>query len=269
MAKRKSFSINQSLSKSLEETITAAHDFSGELFVDVIPVERLELDPENPRELHLEFNDVINGLADSAQHSEAFRVKQQELNSLESLSKSIKNQGLINPIVVYKHVNNYRLVAGERRTLASLLAGKRSIQARILPERPSTLNRFILQWAENIEREDLSLHERVSNIRSITEAYADENNKPMAKITAAELSQLIGISNSQASQYKLVLQASDELLEAIKSNNITNLDKAAFIARCAKVNLDQAWAPHLPRLCHGKENQTRLSTRNSSASCRG
>lgn len=231
MAKRKSFSINQSLSKSLEETITAAHDFSGELFVDVIPVERLELDPENPRELHLEFNDVINGLPDSAQHSDAFRIKQQELNSLESLSKSIKNQGLINPIVVYKHMNNYRLVAGERRTLASLLAGKRSIQARILPERPSTLNRFILQWAENIEREDLSLHERVSNIRSITEAYADENNKLMAKITAAELSQLIGISNSQASQYKLVLQASDELLEAIKANNISNLDKAAFIAK--------------------------------------
>ena len=228
MAKRKSFSINQSLSKSLEETVSAAHDFTGELFLDVVPVERLELDPENPRELHLEFKDILEGF-DPKSANAAHKTK--ELAGLESLSKSIKNQGLINPVVVYKYSDKYRLVAGERRTLANLVAGNKSIQARILPRRPNALNRFILQWAENVEREDLTLHERVSNIRSILEAFAAENNKNITRITAAELSELIGVSNSQASQYKLVLQASDELLAEIKANRISNLDKAAFIAK--------------------------------------
>ena len=49
MAKRKSFSINSSLSRSMEETVQAAHDFSGQLFVEMVPIDRLELDPENPR----------------------------------------------------------------------------------------------------------------------------------------------------------------------------------------------------------------------------
>ena len=87
MAKRKSFSINQSLSKSLEETVSAAHDFTGELFLDVVPVERLELDPENPRELHLEFKDILEGF-DPKSANAAHKTK--ELAGLESLSKSIK-----------------------------------------------------------------------------------------------------------------------------------------------------------------------------------
>jgi ParB family chromosome partitioning protein len=228
MAKRKSFSINQSLSKGLEETITAAHDFSGELLVEVIPVDRLELDPENPRELHLSFDEVRYGIA--ADDSDMER-KQRELTSLHSLSHSIKDQGLINPIVVYKDASAYRLVAGERRTLASLLAGKQRVAARILPEKPNPLNRFILQWAENIEREDLTLWERISNIRSIVAAYATEQNKLPAKVTAAQTSELIGISSSQSAQYKLVLQADEGLLSAIQLNHVSNLDKAAFIAK--------------------------------------
>lgn len=234
MAKRKSFSINQSLSKSLEETINAAHDFSGELLVDVVPIERLELDPENPRELHLTFDDVLpglNGIGKLVGDPGEVALKQKELDGLLSLAKSIESQGLINPIVVYKHGHHYRLVAGERRTLASILVGKKSMQARILPERPNTLKRFILQWAENIEREDLTLSERVSNIRSIAEAYAKENEKNVARITANDISNLVGISSSQAAQYKLVLHASEELASEIKANRILNLDKAAFIAK--------------------------------------
>jgi ParB family transcriptional regulator, chromosome partitioning protein len=226
--KRKSFSINKSLSKGLEETMHAAEGYSGELFVDVVPLERLELDPENPRELSISMDEIRRGIDSEDAH---LKRKQSELESLSSLSKSISNQGLINPIVVYKNGDNYRLVAGERRTLASLVAGKKSIQARILDSKPNTLNRFILQWAENIEREDLSLWERLSNIRSIVSAYAKTHEKVVTRITAAELSDLIGISSSQAAQYKVVLQGSDDLIQAIQEDVVANLDKAAFIAK--------------------------------------
>lgn len=226
--KRKSFSINKSLSKGLEETMHAAEGYSGELFVDVVPLDRLELDPENPRELSLSMDEVRRGIdTEDAQ----YQRKQKELDSLSSLSKSIINQGIINPIVVYKQGNNYRLVAGERRTLASLAAGKKSIQARILESKPNTLDRFIMQWAENIEREDLTLWERLGNIKSIMQAYAKTHDKAATRITAAEISDLVGISTSQAAQYKVVLQGSDALILAIQENVVANLDKAAFIAK--------------------------------------
>lgn len=230
MVKRKSFSINASLSKSLEETVQAAHGFSGQLFVDVIPIERLELDPENPRELHLNFTDVQYGIV---QDDPRAMIKKEELSSLESLSKSIIAQGLINPIMVYKSHDKYRLIAGERRTLASIFAGKSQIEARILEDKPNALNRVILQWMENNEREDLSLWERINNLRSILKIYSNQHGKYLERVTAAELSDLTGISVSQSSQYKLVLQASDALLDAIKENKVTNLDKAAFIVKAA------------------------------------
>lgn len=230
MVKRKSFSINSSLSKSLEETVSAAHDFSGQLFVDVIAMTKLELDPENPRELHLSFQDIQEGIHED----DALAViKKKELVGLESLSKSIASQGLINPIAVYKLQDKYRLIAGERRTLASILAGKNHIQARIFDDKPTQLNRVILQWMENNEREDLSLWERVNNLRSILKIYSHQHEKSLERVTAAELSDLTGMSVSQSSQYRLVLQASDAVLQAIKENKINNLDKAALIVKAS------------------------------------
>lgn len=230
MAKRKSFSINSSLSRSMEETVQAAHDFSGQLFVEMIPIDRLELDPENPRELHLSFEDVQQGITEN---DPLASKKKEELLNLESLSKSILSQGLINPVVVYKSQDKYRLIAGERRTLATILAEKAHIQARIFEERPTPLNRVILQWMENNEREDLSLWERVSNIRSILMIYSKQHEQAIERVTAAELSDLTGMSVSQSAQYRLILQCNDALLDAIKENKVTNLDKAAFIVKAA------------------------------------
>ncbi len=235
MAKRKSFSINSSLSRSMEETVQAAHDFSGQLFVEMVPIDRLELDPENPRELHLSFEDIQQGIHENDPLAEK---KKEELLKLESLSKSILAQGLINPVVVYKCQDKYRLIAGERRTLASILAGQAHIQARIFEDKPTPLNRVILQWMENNEREDLSLWERVSNIRSILTIYSKQHEQAVERVTAAELSDLTGMSVSQSAQYRLVLQCSDALLNAVKENKVGNLDKAAFIVKASLQDQD-------------------------------
>ncbi|MES2203696.1 MAG: ParB/RepB/Spo0J family partition protein [Pseudomonadota bacterium] len=235
MAKRKSFSINSSLSRSMEETVQAAHDFSGQLFVEMVPIDRLELDPENPRELHLSFDDVRQGIHENDPLAEK---KKEELLKLESLSKSILAQGLINPIVVYKCQEKYRLIAGERRTLATILAGQAHIQARIFEDKPTPLNRVILQWMENNEREDLSLWERVNNIRSILNIYSKQHEQAIERVTAAELSDLTGMSVSQSAQYRLILQCNDALFEAIKENKVSNLDKAAFIVKASLKDQD-------------------------------
>lgn len=226
MAKKKVFSIGNALSQGLEETIESAQNYSGELRIDVIPLRKIELDPDNPRELALTLDDAYNGIV-ANDHDKDRKIS--ELESLASLSQSIQTQGIINPVLVYKFGESYRLIAGERRTLASILAGKTDIQAKILDEKPAALKISLLQWIENIERSDLSLWERLMNLDKIVEAYAKSQGLPQEQVTVTELAELIGCSKAQAVQYKAVLDADTEMRILISDNKIRNLDKAAFI----------------------------------------
>lgn len=226
MAKKKVFSIGTALSQGLEETIESAQNYSSELRIDVIPLKKIELDPANPRDLALTMQDVQNGIDDSDKDKVR---KSDELLSLESMAHSIKAQGIINPILVYKHGEFYRLVAGERRTLASILAGKSDIQAKILDGKPDELKVGLLQWIENIERSDLTLWERISNLKMILKAYAKSRNIEPTHISISELGDLIGCVKSHAANYKTVLNADTELTQLIAENKIKNLEKAAMI----------------------------------------
>jgi len=145
------------------------------------------------------------------------------------MANSIKREGLLNPIIVYKAGDLYKLVAGERRTLASKIAGKEDIQAKVLEGKPSPLKLSMLQWYENIEREDLTLWERMVNLQQIISNY--EINQGIQKISPKELKDLIGCSVQQATNYCCVLESEDKLKEAIKANKLRNLEKAALVAR--------------------------------------
>ena len=225
MAKKKSFSIGNALTAGLEETIGSAQGYSGELQVDVIPLRKISLDPENPRDLVINFSDVVTP---PDRTDPLYTRKTQELETLSSLSESIRQQGILHPVTVYKHGEGYRLIAGERRTLASLQAGKTDIQARILNEKPDTLKISLLQWIENVERSDLSLWERLRNLQKIVDAW--QTRQDTQSITVTGLSQLIGCSKPQAMLYKAVLEADDTLLELIRDHKVRNLEKAAFLA---------------------------------------
>lgn len=226
MAKKKVFSIGTALAQGLEETIESAQNYSGELRVDVIPLKKIETDPENPRDLMITMEDIQLGLLAS---DPDYIKKSEELESLQSIAHSIQTQGIINPITVYKFGENYRLVAGERRTLASVLAGKTDIQAKILDSKPDELKISLLQWIENIERSDLSLWERIRNLEKIVAAHAAEKGVSASDITMTELSHLLGCSKPQAMHYRAVLKADGDLKKLIIENKIKNLEKAALI----------------------------------------
>lgn len=236
MAKKKVFSIGTALSQGLEETIESAQNYSSELRIDVIPIKKIELDIENPRDLALTIQDVQHGITDTDKEKSR---KVNELESLQSIANSIKTQGIINPITVYKFGEKYRLIAGERRTLASILAGKSDIQAKILDDKPDDLKIGLLQWIENIERSDLTLWERLSNLKKIVAAYAASKGVQASQITTTELGELIGCTKSHAMNYKAVLNADDELLKQVSENNIKNLEKAAFISEIKLLNVRQ------------------------------
>lgn len=227
MTKRKRFGISSDLNKGFSETINAVTDHAGQVRFEIISLERIETDPENPRELAINPEEILRGL--NNREDPEYKIKTEEYEKLSLLADTITKNGLINPVVVYKYGEKYRLVAGERRYLASLIAGKRNIQARILNEKPKNVNLRLLQWVENNEREDLSLKDRIGNLESIIKEYKQEN--PAVEITATLIKDLISISLPQSTYYLAIMNAPSDVKNEVTAGRLNNLDKAAVLSK--------------------------------------
>jgi len=228
MSKKKRFGISEALTRGLSETIHVVENNSG-LFRNVIlPLSRIELDPDNPRKLAIDLSDIRQGIRPEDTN---YQRKQEELERLKELAHTIKSNGVINPVVVYKLGEFYRVVAGERRCLASILAGKQEIEARVFNEKPKGFELKLIQWVENTAREDLTLDERLGNIRDIIREYLIQNDN--AEVTATLLKNITGLSLSQTSYYLAAMNAPADVQSEIRNGNIRNLDKAALIAGIA------------------------------------
>ncbi len=225
MSKRKKFSIAEDINRGITEVINAVDNNVGTFRYEVIALSRLEVDPDNPRELLLSLHEINFGIDP---HDPLSTKKQKEKEELESLAHTIKQNGVINPIMVYKHKDKYRIIAGERRFLAANLAKKCDVHARVIESKPNELDLRLLQWVENNERKNLSLHERLKNLEVIIEAYSKKNIN--CTITTDILKNLTGLSKTQAHCYLSVLKGPQDLKDSITNNIINNLDRAALIA---------------------------------------
>lgn len=224
--KRKSFGISKNLSQGMSDTINAVKNNVGGLRYEVIPLSRIEIDPENPRTLAVTVEDIVDGLKG---RDPQYGIKKDEIEKLGRLGETIKKSGLINAVVVYKKDGKYRLAAGERRFLASLLAEKEDIQARVFDEAPTEDQLRMLQWIENTEREDLSLKDRLGNIRAIISGYETEHHENT--VTATILKDILSVSLPHASNYISLLNAAPDVREKINSGGINSIEKGAFLSR--------------------------------------
>lgn len=105
--------------------------------------------------------------------------------TLQELAESIKEHGLIEPIIVKKSIKGYDLVAGERRTKAARLAGLSTIPA--IVKDFSDQQMLELALIENIQREDLT---------PIEEANAYKNYIEKMQVTQEETAKRFGKSRS-------------------------------------------------------------------------
>ncbi len=189
----------------------------------MLPITRKDIEDK------LDNKDILKDLSKNEKEK-----KQKELAALESLAESIKKYSVRNPIEIYRDKNQvYRLVHGERRCLASLLAKKDHIPARVLDEKPSEFDLRILQLIENVQREDLSASETIEGMEKVIVAYQAGVKEPIC-VNAALIKKLFFCSRSQSYTLANILTGSDLVKKAIKSGQVQNLEKAAVIARVQK-----------------------------------
>jgi ParB family chromosome partitioning protein len=225
MAKRKSFGISKALNEGISQTINAVKNNAGQLRYEVIPLTKIQFDPENPRKLTIKPEELLLETVNLEGLPEG---KKKELDSLRSLAASIKKTGVRHAIEVYKDGADYRLISGERRVLGSILAGKEDIQARVLDLKPSEFDIRYLQWIENIEREDLSIWERLQNVRQLITTYSQLY---ATEVSPTSLKEILGCSLPHAMTYLAILNAPADIQGLLQTNQLQNLEKAAFLAK--------------------------------------
>lgn len=130
--------------------------------------------------------------------------------SLYELSESIKNDGLLQPIVVTEEMDGYTLIAGERRVRASKLAKLKTIRALILNSDTQKMRQFAL--IENIQRDEL-------NPIELAQAYGELIK--IHDITQEELSSQIHKSRTHITNTMRLLQLSEKTQKAIVDKKIT------------------------------------------------
>jgi len=134
-----------------------------------------------------------------------------EEKEITELSESIKNQGLIQPIVVRETSDSmYEIIAGERRWRACQLAGLHSVSCVVMSV--DDKNVYELALIENIQRENLNV---------VEEAKAYKNLIELNDLKNEELSKKIGKSSSHISNLIRILDLDDEIHQMIIDGKIS------------------------------------------------
>lgn len=103
--------------------------------------------------------------------------------ALQELAESIKEHGIIQPLIVYQIGEIYTLIAGERRWRAAQLAGLRTVPCVVRPVPADHQNQLELALIENIQREDLSVAD---------EARAYQQLHDVHQLTDEQIAQRVG-----------------------------------------------------------------------------
>lgn len=128
---------------------------------------------------------------------------------LSQLTESIQRYGVLQPIVVTRHHERFRLVAGERRFRAALKAGLKKIPVVIRNLTAKEIKMIAL--VENIQREDLSPIEQANGMQRLVTEH---------ELTHQLLAESVGTSRSQVSNLLRLLSLDPAVQDAISMKKI-------------------------------------------------
>ena len=130
--------------------------------------------------------------------------------ALETLAQSIKEKGILQPLLLRKKGEKYEIIAGERRWRAAKLAGLESVPAVIKNLTDSETLEIAL--IENLQRENLSAIEEAEGLNRLMSEY---------EYTQEVIAKVIGKSRSHIANTLRLLSLPDEIKQMIKENKLS------------------------------------------------
>ena len=200
----------------------------------------------------IDFDNLENNIVESTPEKDVMHVNLDEIrsnpyqprktfneDSLNELADSIKEYGIVQPVILKKSIKGYELIAGERRCKAAKIAGLKQVPAIIKDFTDEEMMEIAL--LENIQREDLNPIDEAKSIDSILklrgmtqEEFAKKFGKSRSYIT-----NLLGILRLPDSVKKLVENGSLSMSHARVLSKIEDEEKILVLAeRIIKENLN-------------------------------
>lgn len=178
------------------------------------------------------YINVNNILPNRFQPRVAFDEKE-----IEELSASIKEHGILQPILLRKLAeDNYEIVAGERRYKAALLAGMKEVPTIVLSITDDESAEIAI--VENIQRK---------NLTSIEEAWSYKKLLDRGR-TQDEIAKKLGISQSAIANKLRLISLTDEVKEALLRNRISERHARSLL----KINDEKIQIDLLNRIINEK-----------------
>lgn len=149
-------------------------------------------------------------------------------SSIKELSESIKEKGIIQPLIVRKKGDLYEIVAGERRWRASQVAGIKNIPVTVSEvDETETLE---VALVENLQREDISPIEEAEAYQQLINDHG---------LTHEEISKKIGKNRSTISNQLRLLRLSVNAREALVSGTISSGHARALVTLEDQTEIDE------------------------------
>jgi ParB family chromosome partitioning protein len=143
--------------------------------------------------------------------------------AIEALAASIKEHGVLQPIVVTKEDGKYKIVAGERRWRASKIAGLDKIPA--IVRTLDSQNRLELSIIENAQREDLNAIELATTYAKLQTQF---------NLTAEEIAAKVGKSEQTVNNTLRLLTLPDEAKQIMVKEKLTEGVMRPLVSRDEK-----------------------------------
>lgn len=176
--------LSKGLGKGLDALITSLHIDESDKVIQ-IPLAQLRANPYQPRK---HFNE----------------------DSIKELADSIKEHGVIQPIIVRKVLKGFEIIAGERRFRASQMTGIATIPA---VERSFTDQQVMeIALIENVQREDLNAMEIAFAYQGIIDQFS---------LTQEELSAKVGKSRSHIANFLRLLQLPESIKQYVSRGTLS------------------------------------------------
>ena len=152
-------------------------------------------------------------------------------DSLNELADSIRENGLLQPIIVRPLGNGltYQIVAGERRWRASKIAGLEEVPVIVRDVDDAAMNRIAM--IENVQREDLDPVEEAMGYKRLNEDFG---------MTHDEMSKSVGKSRSYITNMLRLLSLPEEVTEKLSAGDITTGHAKALLSLTDKYNCNEA-----------------------------
>ena len=179
-----------------------------------------------------------------------------DAESLEELTASIKERGIIQPIIVRRseqQKNKYEIIAGERRWLAAQNAGLHEVP--VVVTEADDLKSLEFAIVENVQRHDLNAIEEAQGYQKLISEFAYDQEK---------VSKFIGKSRSHVANCLRLLSLPVEVIKLIEDSKLTQghakvlvgLENSLFIAKkIIEKKLSVRQAESLVKIFKSKKNR--------------